>query len=145
MDLIEGIGRKRPLLVLLERKSRFVTAGFLKGKWSEEVVRVGTRLLRGLKVLTITTDSGPEFMNHQLLEERFNCPLYYAHSYSSWEKGSVENVNGLLRQYFPKGTSFVHCEQSEARLACQKINHRPRKILNKKSPQSLLKHLAINT
>lgn len=76
MDLIEGVGRKRPLLVLLERKSRFVTAGFLKGKWSEEVVRVGTRLLRNLKVLTITTDSGPEFMNYRLIEERFKCPLY---------------------------------------------------------------------
>lgn len=145
MDLIEGVGRKRPLLVFLERKSRFVTAGFLTGKWAEDVVRVGRRLLRGLKVHTITSDNGPEFMNHELIEEAFNCPLYYAHSYASWQKGAVENVNGLLRQYFPKGTSFTMRSQSEARLACKHINSRPRKILNKRSPQSLLKHLSLNT
>ena len=145
MDLVEGTGRGRPLLVLLERKTRYVVAGFLKGKWAEEVAKVGRRLLRGLKVLTITSDNGPEFMNHELLEQAFDCPLYYTHSYASWEKGSVENVNGLLRQYFPKGTSFTMRSQSEARLACQRINSRPRKILNKRSPQSLRKHLLINT
>jgi IS30 family transposase len=145
MDLIEGVGRKRPLLVLLERKSRYVTAGFLNGKWAEDVARVGRRLLCDLKVVTITSDNGPEFLNFELLEKAFNCPVYYTHSYASWEKGSVENVNGLLRQYFPKGTAFTMCSQSEARLACQRINSRPRKILNKRTPESLRKHLVINT
>jgi transposase, IS30 family len=144
IDLVEPRGRKRPLLVIIERKTRYVLAGFLKGKWSTEVARVAKELLQGLKVLSITCDNGPEFMDHQLIKKTLNCELYYAHPYKSWEKGAVENVNKLIREYFPKGTSFSRLQESKPLLACSKINSRPRRSLNKKTPDSLLKHLILN-
>lgn len=144
MDLIEAKGRRRPLLVLIERKSRFIRAGFLKGKWSTEVARVATRLLKGLKVHSITTDNGPEFLDTTLIENTLHTRLYYAHSYKSWQKGAVENGNKLLRQYFPKGTSFIPCSIHLPHSASNKINHRPRRSLNNKSPHSLLNRLTIS-
>ena len=144
MDLIEAKGRRRPILVLIERKTRLILAGFLKGKWSCEVARVAKRLLKGLKVFSITTDNGPEFMNTELIETTLYTKLYYAHPYASYEKGGVENGNKLIRQYFPKGTSFLHCSNNSPMAACNKINRRPRRSLNKKSPQQLLKHLTIS-
>lgn len=144
MDLVEAKGRRKPLLVLIERKTRFVLAGFLKGKWSSEVARVASRLLKGLKVLSITTDNGPEFLDTALLQNSLNTKIYYAHSYASWQKGAVENVNKLIRQYFPKGTSFQSCSSRSPMTACNKINQRPRRSLNSKSPQQLLKHLTIS-
>lgn len=144
MDLIEAKGRARPILVLIERKTRLVLAGFLKAKWSEEVSRVAKKLLKGFKVLSITTDNGPEFTNTALIENTLNTKLYYAHPYASWQKGAVENINKLLRQYFPKGTSFDLCSSKDPMIACNKINQRPRRSLNSKSPQQLLKHLTLS-
>ena len=69
--------------------------------------------------------------------------LYYAHPYKSWQKGGVENVNKLLRQYLPKGFSFMPYSNSLPSISCKKINNRPRRILNSKSPQSLIKHLKL--
>lgn len=144
-DLVEGSGRKRPILVLLERKTRLVLAGFLRGKHSSEVARVARRLLRGLKVLTLTTDNGPEFLDAPLIEQALQCQLFYTQSYASWQKGSIENANGLLREFFPKGSSFTHRTQAELRQACHTINIRPRRILDCQSPASLLPHLKATT
>lgn len=144
MDLIEAKGRRRPLLVLIERKSRYIRAGFIKGKWSSEVARVAKRLLKGLKVLSVTTDNGPEFLDTTLIENTLNTKLYYAHSYKSWQKGGVENGNKLLRQYFPKGTSFLPCSKHLPHTASHKINRRPRRSLSNKSPHSLLKRFTIS-
>ena len=82
----------------MERKTRFVTAGFLRGKHSSEVARVAKRLLKGFKVDTLTSDNGPEFLDAPLIEQALACDLFYTRSYSSWQKGSVENLNGLLNQ-----------------------------------------------
>lgn len=144
MDLVEAKGRRRPLLVLIERKTRYVVSGFLKGKWSSEVARVAKRLLKGLKVLSITTDNGPEFLDTKLIESTLNTKLYYARAYASWQKGAVENINKLLRQYFPKGTSFNSCSSRAPMLACNKINRRPRRSLNERSPLQLRKHLILS-
>ena len=145
MDLIEARGRRRPLLVLIERKSRYVLASFLKGKWSSEVVRVAKKLLKRFKVHSITTDSGPEFLDTKLIERSLHAKLYYTRAYASWQKGAVENVNKLLRQYFPKGSSFDRCSKQLPMQACHKINQRPRRSLSAKSPQQLLKHITNNS
>lgn len=145
MDLVEGRGKQRPLLVLIERKSRYVVAGFLKGKWSTEVAEVAQRLLTGLKVHSITTDNGPEFMDHELITKTLQCDLYYADSYKSWQKGAVENVNKLIREFFPKGTSFLRLSSFKPMHASEKINNRPRRSLNCKSPVSLLKRLSVSS
>lgn len=144
MDLVEARGRERPLLVLIERKSRYVLAGFLKGKWSTEVAEVAQELLRGLKVHSITTDNGPEFMDHELITKTLQCDLYYADSYKSWQKGAVENVNKLIREFFPKGTSFSRLSAFKPMHACDQINNRPRRSLRSKSPASFLKRLYVN-
>jgi IS30 family transposase len=144
MDLIEAKGRRRPILVLIERKSRYVLAGFLGGKWSQDVARVASRLLRGLKVKSITTDNGPEFLNTALLESKLNTTIYYTHAYKSWQKGAVENINKFLRQYFIKGTSFDHFAHQQPSIVCRKINERPRRSLDCKSPQQLRKLLLLS-
>ena len=144
MDLVEAKGRRRPLLVLIERKTRYVVSGFIKGKWSSEVARVAQRLLKGLKVLSITTDNGPEFLDTDLIQNTLNTKLYYARPYASWQKGAVENINKFLRQYFPKGTSFNSCSNRAPMVACNKINRRPRRSLNEKSPVQLRKHLTLS-
>ena len=143
-DLVEPRGRARPLLVLIERKSRFTLSGFLQGKWSEEVARVSQHLLKGLKVLSVTCDNGPEFLDHKLISSSLQCKVYYAHPYKSWQKGAVENVNKLYRQFFPKGSSFSHLSIDEPLKASTQINNRPRRSLQNKTPNSLLKHLLIN-
>ena len=145
MDLVEARGRKRPLLVLIERKSRYVLAGFLKGKWSTEVAEVAQSLLSGFKVHSITTDNGPEFMDHELITKTLQCDLYYADSYKSWQKGAVENVNKLIREFFPKGTSFSRLSTFKPMHACEQINNRPRRSLNCKSPASFLKRLSVSS
>ena len=141
MDLILGRGGERPLLVLIERKSRYVLAGFLKGKWSTEVAEVAKRLLRGFKVNSITTDNGPEFRDHKLIKESLHCDLYYADPYKSWQKGAVENANKLLREFFPKRTSFMHLCPFLPQQACDEINNRPRRALRCKTPASFLNRL----
>jgi len=143
-DLIEARGKQRPLLVLIERKSRFTLSGFLQGKWSEEVARVSQHLLKGFKVLSLTCDNGPEFLDHKLISSSLQCKVYYAHPYKSWQKGAVENVNKLYRQFFPKGSSFSQLSIDEPINASTQINNRPRRSLNSKAPASLLNKLTIN-
>lgn len=141
MDLIEAKGRKRPLLVIQERKSRFVKAAFIKGKWDGQVANTAASLLRGFKVKSITTDNGVEFINSEDIQNSLNTKLFYTHPYKSWQKGGIENVNKLLREFFPKGSSFSKINQNKPSFACSSINLRPRRSLNKKSPFQLLKYI----
>jgi IS30 family transposase len=137
MDLLEGRGRKRPVLVLHERKSRHICAAFLASKDSGLVLAAARRLLAGRRVLTITTDNGPEFAAHRAIERELGCRVYFAEPYKSWQKGAVENSNGLLRQYLPKGTSFVRLPAGVLADACAAINWRIRKCLRWNSPDDL--------
>lgn len=138
MDLLEGRGRRRPALVLVERKSRFILACFLPRKDAGEVLAAARRLLDDMNVKTITTDNGPEFACAEQLETALGCKVYYTDPYKSWQKGAVENANGLLRQYLPKGTSFLRLPQKRIEDACAAITWRIRKCLNWKSPDDLL-------
>ncbi len=138
MDLHEGRGRKRPALVLVERKSRYIIARFLPRKDAGEVLTAARRLLDGLKVRSITTDNGPEFACAEQLEHDLSCKVYYADPYKSWQKDTIENANGLLRQYLPKGTSLLGLPQGRIDDACAALTWRIRKCLNRKSPDDLL-------
>jgi len=137
MDLLEGKGRARPVLVLLERKSRYVITRFLPRKDAGLVARALKAMLEGFKVRSITTDNGPEFAAADMVEETFGCRLYYTDPYSSWQKGAVENANGLLRQYLPKGTDFLRCTPAALKEATDLITWRIRKCLGWKSPDDL--------
>ncbi len=89
------------------------------------------------KVLTIIADNGKEFAGHESIAQRLNAAVYFAHPYSSWERGLNENTNGLIRQYFKKGSSFENITENQVEDVMQKLNHRPRKTLHYKTPHAV--------
>ncbi len=139
MDLIIGKNGFQAILVLVERSTGYVIIHRLKhGKKAKELAKEVNRLLFAYRtegVLTITTDNGPEFSQHQLITKGLNgVVVYFADPYASWQKGLVENTNKLIRQYIPKGSDFD--EISPHNLSVQKkINNRPRKELNYSTPK----------
>jgi IS30 family transposase len=86
------------------------------------------------KAKTITSDNGNEFTNHQTIAQKVNADYYFANPYASYERGSIENLNGLIRQYIPKGSDLDAIEQDQLDIIADKLNNRPRKILNFLSP-----------
>jgi IS30 family transposase len=89
------------------------------------------------QVLTITSDNGKEFANHEQIAKRLKCDFYFAHPYSSYERGTNENTNGLIRQYFPKNRDFRTITDSEIIRAMKRLNNRPRKRLGYKTPNEV--------
>lgn len=138
MDLVIGKGQKSAVLTMVERKTNMFLQTKLSSKKPEAVAFAAWRLLLPYKahVLTITTDNGIEFMNHQWLAKRIGAKVYFADPFCSGQKGAVENANKLLRQYFPKGTDFREVTQYELDKIQMKINSRPRKKLNFSTPKN---------
>ena len=93
---------------------------------------------------TITSDNGKEFANHKKVSEFLNIDYYFAHPYHSWERGSNENLNGLIRQYFPKKYDFDLITEDEIREVEIKINKRPRKRYNFESPLDRMEKVLFN-
>jgi IS30 family transposase len=85
-------------------------------------------------VHTITGDNGKEFAEHPRIAKTLKTHFYFAHPYSAWERGTNENTNGLVRQYFSKKTDFSKMALSETKLAVDRLNHRPRKCLDFNTP-----------
>jgi len=102
-----------------------------------ETAIVRTLRSKGLPVLSITADNGREFGNHMNIAKKLDADFYFAHPYCSWERGANENSNGLVRQYFPKGTDFTTITQSDLQRVERKLNNRPRKCLDMKTPNQL--------
>ena len=98
--------------------------------------------IKGYKVKTLTYDNGLEFARHAEISKELKARGYFCAPYHSWEKGGVENFNGLVRQYFPKGSDFREISSSTLRWVEDEINQRPRKTLNYKSPSELETKLA---
>ena len=144
MDLVIGKGRKSAVLTMVERKTNMFLQTKLASKKPDVVAMAAWRLLLPYKahVLTITTDNGIEFMNHQWLAKRIGVTVYFADPFCSGQKGAVENANKLLRQYFPKGTDFRNVDQADLDRIQIKINSRPRKKLNFSTPKiEFFKHI----
>ena len=113
-----------------ERKSSFMFMEKLdSGKRTVPLAHAVVRLLkrRGLPVRTITTDNGTEFAAHEIIARELGTTVYFAHPYCSWEKGAIENMNGLVRQYIPKRTDFRGISRGYARKIVEKLNIRPKK------------------
>ena len=83
---------------------------------------------------TVTSDNGKEFSFHKEVSDALDCGFYFCHPYRSCERGLNENTNGLLRQYFPKGTDFTEITNNQIVAAQERLNHRPRKSLGYKTP-----------
>lgn len=140
-DLIQGAAGSGYLLSVYERKSRIGKLHLLPNKSSAETMKGIVTVLYGLKVSSITYDNGLEFAMHELVNELLESESYFCKPYRSWEKGGVENYNGLVRQYFPKGHDFATITPERLQEVEEEINHRPRNVLAYQSPNDLLDHL----
>ncbi len=111
----------------------------MKRRTASAVRQAIVRLLSNMKasVHTITSDNGKEFAEHEVIAQQLNAGFYFAHPYASWERGLNENINGLIRQYFPKKMDFSTITQKQLNLVMKKLNHRPRKTLNSKTPHEV--------
>lgn len=134
VDLIEGTKGSGYLLSLYERKSRTGLLKKLSAKSKESTTEAIIRSLQGYRVKTITYDNGLEFAGHETVSKKLQAQGYFCKPYHSWEKGGVENYNGLVRQYFPKGSDFSMLTDTKIKEVELEINERPRKILAGKSP-----------
>ena len=133
-DLIEGAKGTGYLLSLYERKSRTGLLRKLSVKSKESTTQAIIGSLQGYRVKTITYDNGLEFAGHEIVSDKLQAKGYFCKPYHSWEKGGVENYNGLVRQYFPKGSDFSLLTDTQIKEVELEINERPRKILSGKSP-----------
>lgn len=137
MDLVIGKEQKSQVLTLFERSQSFFLQTKLPSKRPADVAAAVIRLLTPYKnyVTTITTDNGIEFMDHKKICKALDCTVYFADPYCSGQKGGVENINKILREYFPKGTDFREVDQKELNLVQYQINDRPRKKLRFSTPK----------
>jgi IS30 family transposase len=135
-DTFLGKNHKPVMLSLTERKSRFTLLGKLSQRTAQAVRKQTVRLLLPIsdKVHTLTSDHGKEFAAHQQIAQALQLQFYFAHPYAAWERGTNENTNGLLRQYFPKKHDFQSVSNKQIEQATSRLNFRPRKCLAFKTP-----------
>lgn len=140
IDTMIGKGHSGALVTIVERATNFTVAAQVNSKSAADVTQATIALLTPLKPLvhTITADNGKEFAYHDQIAQALDAEVYFAHPYSSWERGLNENTNGLLRQYFPKATDLKQVPQKEVNKAVVKLNTRPRKGLEFKTPMQLM-------
>jgi IS30 family transposase len=136
VDTLIGKGHQGALVSLVDRKSRFTLIQPIGKRMADCVSQVVISLLSPFinQVHTITGDNGKEFANHEQISEALKALFYFAHPYSAWERGTNENTNGLIRQYFPKETDFSRTSYKQALIVADKLNHRPRKCLDFHTP-----------
>ena len=132
-------GSASVLVTAVERFSRYTLIAKAANKSAEAVTRA---LLAALaphrkKVRTLTYDYGKEFSSHRIIDSILGSRGYFAHPYSSWERGLNENTNGLIRQYFPKKTNFDHVSERRIRTVQDKLNRRPRRCLDRNTPNHI--------
>jgi IS30 family transposase len=133
IDLIVGPKNKGAILTVVDRVSRECVIRKLANKSAPEVALVVSQAIK-IGAHTITSDNGTEFTNHENIAKALNVQYFFATPYASYERGSIENLNGLIRQYVPKGKGFDNIEQDELNIIENKLNNRPRKVLDFLSP-----------
>jgi IS30 family transposase len=138
-DTIVGARHKGGILSVVERKSKLTRLRKLATKGAAEMKDNAIGLLAPLaaRVHTITVDNGKEFCEHELIAAGLQARLYFAHPYSSWERGLNENTNGLVRQYFPKKYEFAKISDQDLQQVEDLLNNRPRKTLGYRTPNEV--------
>ena len=134
-----GQNHQGALVTIVDRVSKFTLIKKVDSKHAEVVTEATISLLLPYldKTLTITADSGKEFAGHETIKERLDTDVYFAHPNYFWERGLNENTNGLIRQYFTKGSSFEYITDDEVEAVMNMLNHRPRKTLKFKTPHTV--------
>ena len=145
VDTLIGKQQKQAILTLVERKSRFTLLGKVSRRTAQAVRQQVCKLLLPVrdKAHTLTSDHGKEFADHELIAETLKLKFYFAHPYAAWERGTNENTNGLLRQYFPKKHDFHFVSHKEIEQAMSRLNFRPRKSLRFKTPFEVFYHSSV--
>ena len=145
-DTIMGKGHQSALLTMVERKTLYTVIVRLTGKQADLLAQAAIKEMISLKdqVETITFDNGLEFSEHEKIAQALDADIYFAHPYASWERGINENTNGLIRQYFPKGTDFNLVSDKEIQYVMDRLNNRPRKTRGCRSPNELFKGLRVD-
>jgi transposase, IS30 family len=139
-DLIKGEKNRSEVGVLLERQSRRVILARLPDAKAESVRHAfesAFRLMPPPLLKTLTYDQGSEMAEHALLAQNVGLHIYFADAHSPWQKGAIENANGLLRQYLPKGTNLSIYSQAELDEIAEKLNDRPRECLGWRTPNEV--------
>ena len=135
-DTVAGAGAKDCVVTLVERKTGLVLIGKLADRTARSLSRRVVSLVSssGARFETVTADNGTEFHDYKRIEGRTGAIFYFARPYHSWERGSNENANGLIRQYLPKGLSLAGLSQHQCNAIARKLNTRPRKRLGFRTP-----------
>lgn len=143
IDTVLGRQGTGAMVTIAERKSRFYLVKKVQAKTAAEVRDATIEMLKPYAafVHTITADNGSEFVEHQAIANALDADIYFAHPYSSWERGLNENFNGLLRQYIPKGTDLRLVTDEDVLRAQTRLNERPRKCLDFKQPKAVFEAL----
>ena len=138
-DTIIGKNHRQAIVSIVERKTGFTLIRKVERKTAQAVSKAMTTLLKPYvsKVHTVTSDNGREFARHEEIAAALKADFYFAHPYSSWERGTNENTNGLIRQYFPKNRDFTTITQQEIDTAMERLNNRPRKRLGYQTPNQV--------
>lgn len=138
-DTVIGKGRKGALLTLVERKTLYTVLARLDGKQADLLAQAAVKGMRAHQgqVHTTTFDNGLEFAEHGQIAAGLGADIYFVHPYCSWERGTNENTNGLIRQYFPKRTNFSTVTVEDITFVMGRLNDRPRASRGRKSPREL--------
>lgn len=143
IDTVIGKNHKGALLTINDRATGLVWIRLLSGKEATPLTEAAIEALSPIKDLihTITADNGKEFSFHEKIAEKLNIFVYFAKPYHSWERGANENTNGLIRQYFPKGTDFTQITHEQVMRVQNILNSRPRKRLGYLTPKEKFNQL----
>ena len=131
---------KKAVNSLVERKTKFVALTKLERKTAELTKQAVIGKLQNHYRETLTVDNGTENAKHEEIAKELNMKVYFCHPYHSWEKGTNENTNGLVRRYLPKRTNIDNLTQTELDAIADELNDRPRKSLNYQTPREVLEY-----
>jgi IS30 family transposase len=140
-DLMIGVGQKSAIATVVERKSRYTFIIKIENRKSKTVTAAFAKSLKKLPEnirKSMTYDNGLEMANHKWFTNNTGMNVYFAHPYSSWERGTNENTNGLIRRFFPKGTDFNNITLEQLNEAQNSLNNRPRKVLGYLTPNEIM-------
>jgi len=144
-DLLVGLHRKTALGTLVERTTRYTLLVPLgRNKGAAAVRKAYARAFRTVPTelkKTLTYDQGKEMLEHKRFTIDTGIQVYFAHPGSPWERGTNENTNGLVRQYFPKGTDFSKVSRYQIKRAQRRLNDRPRAVLNYEKPDEIINRI----
>lgn len=138
-DTMLGVFNGAVLLTIVDRSSRLLRIDWLRTKCPHLTHKSTVSLLKGLPVNTITNDNGGEFGKHLATAKKLKAKIYFSKAYRAWERGSNENLNGLIRQYFPRRRPIERVSRKKLKAIENLLNNRPRKCLGYKTPNEIQK------